>query len=94
MAYLRLDKVLAELPGVKKDGNAVLLSEELDVTLYASLGDEVLQISRASRVELGAELVVVLTHKGERFYLPPDRLVALKTGATAKSVAASAGFRA
>lgn len=94
MAYLRLDKVLAELPGVKKDGSAVLLSEELDVTLYASLGDEVLQIARASRIELNAELIVILTHKGERFYLPPDRLVALKTGNSTKSVAASAGFRA
>ena len=94
MSHLRLDKVLAELPGARKDGNGYLLSEDMDVTLYISLGEEVLQIARASRVELSAEMAVVLTHKGERFFVPPERLVALKTGAQAKTMPAGAGFRA
>lgn len=93
MAHLRLENVLSELPGVRKDGAAYLFSEELDVTLYASVGEETLQVSRASRIELGPEVVVVLTHKGERFYLPTDRFVALKTGSAAKT-SISTGFRA
>ena len=41
----------------------------------------------------GPEVVVVLTHKGERFYLPTDRFVALKTGSATKT-SISTGFRA
>jgi hypothetical protein len=95
MAYLKLDKALAELQGARKDGAAFLLGEDLDVTLYASLGEEVLQISRVSRIDLGAEMLTVWTHKGERFFLPPERLVALRAGSAKKpTVGSSAGFRA
>lgn len=94
MAHLSIDKVLSDLPGVKKDGGAYLLSEEQDVTLYASLGEEILQIARASRIELNTELAVVHTHKGERFYVPPERLVALKMGSATRTAASGAGFRA
>jgi hypothetical protein len=94
MTHLSLDKVLGDLPGAKKDGAAYLLSEEHDVTIYASLGEEVLQIARASRVELSGDLAVVLTHKGERYYIAADRVVALKTGNVARTAAGSAGFRA
>jgi hypothetical protein len=94
MSFLRLEKVLATLPGARAEGNAFLLSEEQDVTLYISLGDEVLQIARASRVELTTEMTTVITHKGERFFVPPERVVALKSGAQTKAVAAGAGFRA
>jgi hypothetical protein len=93
MAHLKLENVLNDLPGVRKDGAAYLFSEELDVTLYASVGEETLQVSRASRIELSADVVVVLTHKGERFYLPADRFVALKTGNATKTTL-NAGFRA
>jgi hypothetical protein len=94
MAHLKLDKALAELSGVRKDGSAFLLAEELDVTLYASLGEEVLQIARVSRLDPGPEMVTISTHKGERFFLPPERLVAMKAAAPSKAAAGSAGFRA
>ncbi len=94
MSFLRLEKVLSEVPGARNDGGSYLLGEEQDVTLYVSLGDEVLQIARVSRIELKAEMAVVLTHKGERFFIPPERVVALKTGAQTKTVASGAGFRA
>jgi hypothetical protein len=94
MAHLRLDKVLAELPGVKKDGAAFLISEELDVTLYATLGQENLQIARVSRVDLASEVATILTHKGERFFLPPELFVALKASAPQKTSSGGAGFRA
>jgi hypothetical protein len=94
MAHLKLDKALADLQGVRKDGSSFLLSEEHDLTLYASLGEEVLQIARVSRVDPTTELVTIWTHKGERFFVPPERLVAMKVGAQAKAAAGSAGFRA
>ena len=94
MAHLSLDKVVTELPGVKKDGAAFLLSEDHDVTLYASLGDEVLQIARVSRIELGSALVTLHTHKGERFFVSPERIVALKAGAPTRTASVGAGFRA
>jgi hypothetical protein len=99
MTHLLLEHVLETLPGARKDGAAFLLAEELDVTLYVSLGEEVLQISRASRVEFSGtasngRVLSVLTHKGERFYLPPERVIGLKTGVTHKPVALGAGFRA
>ena len=94
MSHLRLEKALAEVQGVRKDGNAFLLGEELDVTLYASLGEEALQIARVSRVDLGVEIATISTHKGERFFVPPERLIAMKTGVPSKTVASSAGFRA
>ena len=94
MAHLRLDRVLEGISGARKDGGAFTLPEELDVTLYVSLGDEVLQIARVSRVEPTTEVLTVVTHKGERFFLPPERVIGLKTGATTKPVALGAGFRA
>jgi hypothetical protein len=94
MTHLALDKVLETLPGARKEGAAFLLPEELDVTIYVSLGEEVLQIPRASRVELSGATLNILTHKGERFYLPPERVIGLKTGVTHKPVAPGAGFRA
>jgi len=94
MAHLSIEKALAGLPGIRKDGAAYLLGEELDVTLYASLGEEVLQIVRVSRLDLTSEMATVLTHKGERFFLPPERLVAMKAGAQTKVASGSAGFRA
>jgi hypothetical protein len=94
MAHLRLDKALGELPGVRKDGTAFLLSEEADITLYASLGEEVLQIARVARVDVTNEMIAVSTHKGERFYLPPERLIVLKAAAPQRAVSGSAGFRA
>ncbi len=94
MAHLKLDKALSELSGARKDGGSILIAEEMDVTFYASLGEEVLQIARVSRVDPGAELVTIWTHKGERFFVPPERLVAMKAGAPSKAVGSSAGFRA
>lgn len=94
MAHLRLEKVLGDLPGVKKDGNAFLLAEEMDISLYATLGQENLQISRVSRVDLTPEIATVLTHKGEKYFLPPEHFVLLKAGAPAKTSLGGAGFRA
>jgi hypothetical protein len=93
MPHLVLSKILDGAHGVKKDGASWHLPEELDATLYVALGQEVLQVARVSRVEAGNEVVSVTTHKGERFYFPPEQVVGLKLGGEGKAARTAAGFR-
>jgi len=93
MAHLLIGKVLDGLPGVKKDGAAWHVSEEQDLTAFIALGVEVLQVQRISRVELSDSEIALTTHKGERFFFPPENLVGLRTGVEQKTARSSAGFR-
>jgi hypothetical protein len=89
-----LGKILEGLPGVKKEGAVYLVPEEIDAAAYISLGQEVLQIQRISRVDLGQDVVQFATHKGERFFFPPEEVVGFKFGGPeAKMSRTSAGFR-
>jgi hypothetical protein len=93
MAFLQIGKVLDSTAGVKKDGAAWLIPEELDTTVFIALGHEVLQIPRLQRVELGADIMSFVTHKSERFYFPPDQVVGLRVASPeSKSGRSSAGF--
>lgn len=95
MPLIHVAKILEALPGVKKDGAAYAIAEEQDAQAFINLGQEVLQIPRLARVEITADLVTLSTHKGERFFFPPDLLVGLKLGAsTSKSPRSNAGFSA
>lgn len=94
MPHLLLSKILDGAHGVKKDGASWHVPEDLDATLYVALGQEVLQVARVSRVDGGAEVVALHTHKGERFYFPPDQIVGLKLGGEgSKGSRSAAGFR-
>jgi hypothetical protein len=94
MAHLQLNKILDSFAGVKRDGAAYLVAEELDANIFIALGQEVLQVTRLSRIEVAADLVTLSNHKGERFYFPPDQVVGLRFGAPdAKASRSSAGFR-
>jgi hypothetical protein len=94
MPFLVLAKILETLPGVKREGTAFLLPEELDTAVFVSLGQEVLQVPRVARVELGTDVVLFVTHKGERFYFPPEQVMGLKFGGPdAKMTRLNAGFR-
>jgi hypothetical protein len=89
-----LSKILDGAHGVKKDGTSWHVPEDLDATLYVALGQEVLQVARVSRVDGGAEVVSLTTHKGERFYFPPEQIVGLKLGGDGgKAARNAAGFR-
>jgi hypothetical protein len=93
MAFLILPKILDSAPGVKKDGTSYVIAEEVDATAFVALGQEVLQIQRLSRVDIGAEMLKLLTHKGESFFFPPEQLVGFKFGAPERANRPSAGFR-
>jgi hypothetical protein len=85
-------KVLDSAPGVKKDGNTYNIPEEVDATVFVALGQEVMQLPRVAKVDLGAEVVRLATHKGETFYFPPEHVVGLKIAAPEKGAKHSAGF--
>jgi hypothetical protein len=89
---LVLGKILDGSPGVKRDGGAYLLSEELEVTAFIALGSEVLQVARVMKVEIGAEMVTLNTQKGEKFYFPPEQVVGWRVGGEGKAAKLSAGF--
>jgi hypothetical protein len=93
MAFLLLGKILDGAPGVKKEGTVFLIAEEVDATAFISLGQEVLQIQRLSRVELGSDFLRLTTHKGEAFFFPPEEVVGFKFGAPERASRPSAGFR-
>ena len=88
---LNVGKILDGAPGVKKDGSSYNIPEEVDATLFVALGQEVLQLPRVSRVELG-ETVRIGNHKGETFFFPGENLVGVKLGAPERSQKHGAGF--
>lgn len=92
MAFLVLPKILDHSPGVKKDGAAYVISEEVDANAFVSLGQETLQLQRLQRVEVSAEHLRFVTHKGEVFYFPPEQVVGFKFGTPEKASRGSAGF--
>jgi hypothetical protein len=85
-------KILESVPGVKRDGTALLVPEELDATAFVSLGQEVLQIPKVQRVELSTEISIA-THRGERFFFPIENVVGLKLGKQETKNSHGAGFR-
>jgi hypothetical protein len=93
MPHLVLPKVLDGVPGIKKDGSAYHIGEDLDATAFIALGAEVLQVARVLKIEVGAELVAISTQKGERFFFPPEQIVGFRLGGEPRASKTSAGFR-
>jgi hypothetical protein len=93
MPHLVIGKILDGAAGVKKDGGAYMLPEELDATAFIALGSEVLQVARVLRVEVAAEQVTLSNQKGERFYFPPEQVVGLRLGGEVRASRLSAGFK-
>jgi hypothetical protein len=92
MPHLVLNKILDGVPGVKRDGAAYLLAEDLECTAFIALGAEVLQVARVLRFDVAGELVTLSTQKGERFFFPPEQIVGLRLGGEGKAAKLSAGF--
>lgn len=89
---LSIEKVLAAAPQVKKEGNGYVVAEEADAIAYISLGNDVLQVARISRIELSSE-VTFHTYKGERYFFAAEQVVGFRFGGPeAKHRASGAGF--
>jgi hypothetical protein len=89
-------RILDGISGLRKEGNAYLVSEETDLSIYIGLQAEVLTLVRVARVTLTADLLSVETFKGDRFYFPPDLVVGVKAAAAegrSHGRGSGAGFR-
>lgn len=94
MANLQIEKILDATSGIKKDGPAWILSDELEAHAFVALGNEVLQVQKLSRIELKHGALALTTQKGEGFFFSPDQLVGFKFGGGDHKVGRShAGFR-
>jgi len=92
MATFPLVKVLDGAPGVKKEGASFIIAEEVDANAFVSLGREMLQLNRLSRVEIGDDVSQFHTHAGEVFFLPLEQIVGFKFGSPHRAKH-GAGFR-
>ena len=50
----------------------------LSVTVYLDVGDEALIVDRVTRVEVGTEIAVVITHRRERYAVELDAVSAVR----------------
>jgi hypothetical protein len=85
-------KVLDAVSGVKKDGSAYVIPEELEGSAWITIGNEVLQIARIQRLEAKGDLCVITTHRGEQFFFTPEQIAVLKFGSSSVKPSRFAGF--
>jgi hypothetical protein len=78
MKVEQLTDVLVKQLGARKDGQAYVLPETSDATIFVALAGETLAVPRVTRVELGDGLLFADTHKGERVVVSVEDVRALK----------------
>src|SRR5690349_7082417 len=61
----QLTDVLVKQLGARKDGQAYVVPDTSDATIFVALTGETLAISRVTRVEISDGLLLADTHKGE-----------------------------
>ena len=89
-----ITRILEGIPGVRKDGGSYLIAEEADVSLYLGAPSELLTLPRVARITPSADLVIIETHKSERYFFAVDTVIGIKFGAgEAKTGGRGAGFR-
>ena len=89
-----VQRILDTTSGVRKDGGAYLIPEEVEVAVFIGLPSEVLTVPRCARLEPAGELLVIDTHKGERFSFALTDVAGLKSaGQERRPGGRSAGFR-
>jgi hypothetical protein len=94
MALIQMNKIFDSVEGVRREGAAYLIPEELEVSAFISVGREALEITRLAKIEASVDCVQFITHKGERFFFPPDVVLGVKLGAMAKRQPRASGFQA
>ncbi|MSP62465.1 MAG: hypothetical protein EXR72_19455 [Myxococcales bacterium] len=89
-----ITRILDGVAGVRRDGAAWLIPEEVEVSVFIALPAEVLNVPRISRVEAVGDLIILDTFKGERFHFAAENLAGVKSAASEKRTAnRGAGFR-
>jgi hypothetical protein len=89
-----ITRVLDGIAGVRKEGHAHLIPDDVEVSLFIALPSEVLTVPRVKRAELQADLLVLDTHKGDRFHFAVEDVAGVKSGTPEKQAGGrGAGFR-
>lgn len=85
--------ILESTPNIKREGQTYLFADETDATLFVTLGKDVMQVPKVSKLDKKDGLVHLTTQKGERFFFDENAIVGLSLGSAAnKSKGAGAGF--
>jgi hypothetical protein len=77
MLHKNLLDVLAR-GGLAREGEAFVVPTGLSVTVYLDIADEALIVDRVSRVEVGTEIAMVVTHRRERYACELDSICAVR----------------
>jgi hypothetical protein len=88
-----ITRIVDGIAGVRKDGGAHLVPEDVDLSIYVIVGHEVLTVSRVSRLAAAAELLTIETFKGDRFFFALEDVAGFKTGPSEGKPGRGAGFR-
>ena len=85
--------ILESNTAIKRDDQAYVVPEDLDATLFVTLGKDVMQVPKLVRLERKNEIVHLTTAKGERYFFSETEVVGLSFGSQSnKSKGAGAGF--
>ncbi len=90
-----LSQILDGQKGVRKDGSAYVLDENIHATAFVGAGGgELMSVVRIVRMDLGKEIIALATAKHERFFFPYDMILGLKLEESQeKKAPGGAGFR-
>jgi hypothetical protein len=89
-----IQRILDTTAGLRKDGAAYLVPDEIELAVFIGLPSEVLTVPRCARLEPSGELLTIDTHKSERFTFAVADVAGFKsTGQEKRAAGRSAGFR-
>ena len=77
-----ITEILTKQFGAKLEGDAIVVQEGAEITIFASLTGETLSVPRVTRLILDGAMVFAETARGERFALAADDVRALKVDRT------------
>jgi hypothetical protein len=90
-----LTRILDGVAGLRREGPAWLVPDDMELAVFIGLPGETLIVPRLSRIEPAAELLTVDTHKGERLFFALDAVAGVRSSAAEKHASGrgGAGFR-
>ena len=64
--------------GLQRDGDTFVVPSGLSVTVYLDVGQEALIVDRVARIEVGTEVIFVVTARKERYAVESDAISAVR----------------
>ena len=64
--------------GLTRDGDSFAVPAGLSVTVYLDIAEEALIVDKVARIELGAEVVAIVTARKERYAVEVEQVSAVR----------------